>query len=121
MSTRTELVAYLKTATPDYRVLPYFKDLDGPSSLTVMVQTERVEKADTGVWTAFTSVLVVTGVKDPERAEDTLDVALDRVLRALADYPPSIDADAERVLYGDALQAYRINLQIPYFIGEETN
>lgn len=124
MSARTELAAYLKDALPvDYDVRPYLRGLDGVAvgKTVVMVQTDRVERANTArVWTAHTSVVVVTGHQDVEQVEDALDAALDAVLVALSEYPPSIEADAERAVLGD-LQGYRINLQIPYFIGEENN
>jgi hypothetical protein len=122
MSARTELAAYLKAALPNYTVHAYAKQLDGAPKTTVMVgSAERVERTLKGVLTAEISIIAVTGLQDPERAEDVLDALLVEVFQALAEFPNSIDADAERIVYADVLNGYRINVRVPFSYLAESN
>jgi hypothetical protein len=120
VSARTDLATYLTTALPDFNVLPFYRDVDGVEGITVMVHASAITHDAKFVWTADVQVYVLSGHQDPQRAEDALDEALDRVIGVLATYPPTNDASAERaVVNGSSVQAWTVNLKIPYFTNKD--
>lgn len=113
MSPRTEVAEYLATELPDFRVLPYARQLDGPVPGQVVVMVETTEyRREASLWHAEVTVYVVVGGTDLAVVEDDLEAGLEEVLGALAVWNSALSA-ATRVIYQDTLNAYQIKLDFP--------
>ena len=113
MSARTEVAAHLTQALPSYTVVPFPQDPDRVSGVTVLVWRSQVQRGPVkGARSSDIVVWVLSGHEDPRKAEDALDTALDAVLAALDDLDASSWDTAERGVYADRFNGYRITLPI---------
>lgn len=112
MSVRQGVTNGLAAQLPGYKVLPYARALDGVESVVVMVQVQSYTRVASR-WDCATSVYVIVGVEDPERAEDALDDALEAVLNALSLNNNVSELSANRIVWADKYHAYEINISIP--------
>jgi len=117
VSARSEVADALATAVPEARVIGYAKAIDNmpPGQPVIMVYRENVvPSVIQGTRTETLVVWVATNVTDPEKADDTVDPFLDRVLAVLEGpaFQPLSWSTAEREALADAWPAYKITTTI---------
>lgn len=84
MSLRSDIATVLAEANPDYRVLPYMRQLDGSTMPVVMVHRSNMDRTPAHAVLAH-KVLVHVLIPETwgERVEDAADEALENVLRTI--------------------------------------
>lgn len=113
MSARATVAAAITTARPTWRVVAHGGVLDGVTGPTCVVVTEAVEPGVTPTFLRTTvSVVVLTGKEDPAKVEPDLEDLLFEVIAILDALDTLAWTRAERVIYDDRFQAYRITLDI---------
>lgn len=113
MTARSMVAAAIATARPTWRVVAHNGVLDGVTGPTCVVVTEDVQPGVTGAFLKNTvAVFVITGKEDPAKAEPDLEDLLYEVLAILDQITTLAWTRAERVLYDNVFQSYRVTLEI---------
>lgn len=102
MSLRSDIAEVLAEANPDYKVLPYMRELDGATMPVVMVHRSGISRTPAH---AVLDHKVVVHVLIPEtwgeRVEDAADEALENVLRIIEQIEDLDWTAAERSTYNN--------------------
>lgn len=111
MSPRTEVATALSLGLEGFQVIPTIRALDGLNGPAVLVIRETVTNRTIHDDHAL-AVWVLDPHQDPTQAEDPLDGWLDAVLAVLDAHPNLVWSTAERSLYADTWQGYRITVTV---------
>lgn len=110
---RATVAGAIATARPAWRVVADNRVLDGVTGPTAVVVTEDVEHGVTPAFLLNTvSVFIITNRADPAQVEPDLEVLLFEALDILDEDASLNWTRAERALYDNQFQSYRITLQI---------
>ena len=116
MSVRSDVAALITTALPEFRVLPFSKNLDNirPGQPVVMVTRNSFapHPESAHVLTHHLDVLVFVGTTDGELAEDDADYAVEDVLTVIEAAENLLWTNAERSTLQEAYAGYKISLAV---------